>query len=135
MAQLDLRPLSLGEILDRTFSLYRRHFMLFLGITAIPNLLVLAYNLATTMMTKFPVAPVPVPTQQLQARAPSGLFTLGFGGAILVLLIYWVVYLFAQNHLERPDSRQAQSRHSGHQGFRPPAYSRGIHRPQSHAHR
>jgi hypothetical protein len=96
MAQLDLRPLSLGEILDRTFSLYRRHFMLFLGITAIPNLLVLAYNLATTMMTKFPVAPVPVPPQQLQARAPSGLFTLGFGGAILVLLIYWVVYLFAQ---------------------------------------
>jgi hypothetical protein len=96
MAQLDLRPLSLGEILDRTFSLYRRHFMLFLGITAIPNLLVLAYNLATTMMTKFPVAPVPVPTQQLQARAPSGLFALGFGGAILVGLIYWIVYLFAQ---------------------------------------
>jgi hypothetical protein len=32
----------------------------------------------------------------LQARAPSGLFALGFGGAILVLLIYWVVYLFAQ---------------------------------------
>jgi hypothetical protein len=96
MAQLDLRPLALGEILDRTFSLYRRHFMLFLGITAIPNLLVLAYNLATTMMTKFPVAPVPVPAEQLQARAPSGLFALGFGGAIIALLIYWIVYLFAQ---------------------------------------
>jgi hypothetical protein len=36
MADLDLRPLSLGEILDRTFSLYRRHFILFLGINAFP---------------------------------------------------------------------------------------------------
>ena len=33
MATLDLRPLSLGEILDRTFTLYRSHFVLFfLGI-------------------------------------------------------------------------------------------------------
>ena len=41
MAALDLRPLSLGELLDRTFFLYRRHFLLFLGIAAIPYLLVL----------------------------------------------------------------------------------------------
>ena len=32
MAALDLRPLSLGELLDRTFFLYRRHFLLFVGI-------------------------------------------------------------------------------------------------------
>jgi hypothetical protein len=31
MATLDLRPLSLGELLDRTFFLYRRHFLLFVG--------------------------------------------------------------------------------------------------------
>src|SRR5258708_22932534 len=46
MTGLDLRPLSLGEILDRTFSLYRRHFLLFLGISAIPQTLVLAASLA-----------------------------------------------------------------------------------------
>ncbi len=46
MATLDLRPLSLGEILDRTFTLYRSHFILFFGITAIPQLLVLALQLA-----------------------------------------------------------------------------------------
>jgi hypothetical protein len=34
MPELDLRPLSLGEILDRTFTLYRRNFLLFFGITA-----------------------------------------------------------------------------------------------------
>lgn len=36
-----LRPLSTGELLDRTFSLYRNHFMLFVGIFALPRLLVL----------------------------------------------------------------------------------------------
>jgi hypothetical protein len=37
-----LRPLSTGELLDRTFSLYRIHFALFIGIFALPHLCVLA---------------------------------------------------------------------------------------------
>ncbi len=37
-----LRPLTTGELLDRTFSLYRSHFPLFLGIFALPHLGVLA---------------------------------------------------------------------------------------------
>lgn len=40
-----LRPLTLGELLDRTFLLYRRHFLVFVGIAALPNLLVLATQL------------------------------------------------------------------------------------------
>ena len=47
MTGLDLRPLSLGEVLDRTFSLYRRHFLLFVGIAAIPNLVKLAITLGS----------------------------------------------------------------------------------------
>ena len=45
MAVVDLRPLTLGEILDRTFTLYRRNFPLFLGIAAVPAVLQLALNL------------------------------------------------------------------------------------------
>ena len=37
-----LRPLSTSELLDRTFHLYRNHFLVFLGIAAIPQLFVLA---------------------------------------------------------------------------------------------
>jgi len=37
-----LRPLSLGEILDRTAQLYRSRFLLFLGISVIPTAIVLA---------------------------------------------------------------------------------------------
>jgi Membrane domain of glycerophosphoryl diester phosphodiesterase len=40
-----LRPLSTSELLDRTFHLYRNHFLLFVGITAIPQLAVLLLRL------------------------------------------------------------------------------------------
>jgi hypothetical protein len=36
--------LSTGELLDRTFSLYRSHFGLFLGIFALPHLIVLGFQ-------------------------------------------------------------------------------------------
>jgi hypothetical protein len=36
METAELRPLSLGELLDRTFTLYRSHFWVFVGIMAIP---------------------------------------------------------------------------------------------------
>src|SRR5260370_8689501 len=96
MANLDLRPLSLGEILDRTFSIYRRNFLLFLGITALPNLLVLALNLVQTMMTQIPVVPTPSPVQQLQARPASGLLAFGIVGLFVGLFVYLVAHLFAQ---------------------------------------
>ena len=41
-----LRPLSMGELLDRTFYLYRNNFPLFVGISAIPQLFVLALRLS-----------------------------------------------------------------------------------------
>ena len=49
MTAFDLRPLNLGEILDRTFTLYRRHFLLFMGISAIPQILVLAVNVISLL--------------------------------------------------------------------------------------
>ena len=37
METAELRPLSLGELLDRTFTLYRTHFWVFVGIMVIPS--------------------------------------------------------------------------------------------------
>ncbi len=45
MAQT-LRPLTVGELLDRTFTYYRRRFVLFVGIAAIPSAIALAFQLA-----------------------------------------------------------------------------------------
>ena len=70
MEPVELRPLSLGELLDRTFRLYRNHFLLFVSIMAIPaafsipaNVLLLTFqgsvmNAAATAPGKPPVMPV-----------------------------------------------------------------------------
>jgi len=76
MAGLELRPLSLGEVLDRTFSLYRRHFLLFLGISGIPQLLVLGFQLAQ------------------RALLPS--VVLNLVATFLLLIVSVFAYLFAQ---------------------------------------
>lgn len=46
-----LRPLTVGELLDRTFFLYRRHFLMFVGIAGLPNLLLLAFQLAQVVLS------------------------------------------------------------------------------------
>jgi hypothetical protein len=42
---LDLRPLGLGELLDRTIAIYRNHFPLFVGISALPQLVFVTLQL------------------------------------------------------------------------------------------
>ncbi len=44
--QAALRPMNLGEILDRTFEIYRKRFLLFAGIAALPAVLMLTIHLA-----------------------------------------------------------------------------------------
>jgi len=49
----DLRPLSIGELLDRSFVLYRRNFIIFVGIAGLPALFYMASRLAWfTLLTK-----------------------------------------------------------------------------------
>lgn len=86
MTGLDLRPLTLGEILDRTFSLYRSHFLLFIGIAGIPQALILAVQLAQVAL------------QQYYPRSVGGFNLTGTGLAFYALLVILsiVAYLFSQ---------------------------------------
>ncbi len=99
MSTLDLRPLSIGELLDRTFSLYRRNFLLFIGISAIPQLLVLALQLAQIILMPAKVAVARPAASQLLAAVP-GFSTAGVLGIIVAalvgLIVYFVAYLFSQ---------------------------------------
>jgi hypothetical protein len=79
--------LSIGDILDRTFLLYRRYFPLFLGITAIPQVFVLAWNLAWTLAGGNPAVPVGL---------AAGNLALTLGGVILILILTVTAYLFVQ---------------------------------------
>jgi hypothetical protein len=47
---MELRPLSLGELLDRSFTLYRRHFSTFVGIMAIPSIGALLMNVFAQLL-------------------------------------------------------------------------------------
>jgi hypothetical protein len=91
MSTLDLRPLSIGELLDRTFSLYRRNFLLFIGISAIPHLLVLAFQL-----TQLAIASSGAPVRRVTPDFSTG-GVLGFVGFFFLgIFIYLIAYSASQ---------------------------------------
>ena len=81
-APLRLRPLEIGDVLDETFRIYRRHFWLFAGISMI-------MAIPAAALTAF-VYGLLVAFLQLAntAQAPDA------GGLVTALLVYMVGYLF-----------------------------------------
>jgi hypothetical protein len=51
--EIELRPLNLGEILDRTFQLYRARFLTFVGIAAFGAAILLFWQLAQVLVLRF----------------------------------------------------------------------------------
>ncbi len=51
--ETELRPLSLGEILDRTFQLYRSHFLLFTGIATLAAAVRLLWGVVIVLGTRW----------------------------------------------------------------------------------
>ncbi len=92
METVDLRPLSLGELLDRTFSLYRSHFWLFVGIMAVPAAFAIPERILLLNFegSFFNMAPGRVPTLPNPAMM-AGVFV----GYFALLIIFMVVYAVA----------------------------------------
>jgi hypothetical protein len=89
---VDLRPLSLGELLDRTFRLYRNHFLLFVGIMAIPAAVWLPFNVLLlsfqgSMMSAAAANPGKPPVMPSPAEI-TGLFAGMFAVFFLSGLVY-----------------------------------------------
>jgi hypothetical protein len=96
MQNLDLRPLSLGEILDRTFTLYKNNFVLFAGISMIPQLLVLALQMIQVFVMKIPQMPVPPNAPPVIAQwQASGASTAGFFAGALVTAVLTIGLVIA----------------------------------------
>ena len=120
MATLELRPLSLGELLDRTFFLYRRHFFLFAGISAIPYSLLLIVNLSNIVFSRRPAFPqLPPAVSHLQSTAFSSA-AIGFGAlaAIVGLIVFAIsfgatVLAVSEIYLGRPASIMESLRRAG----------------------
>ena len=78
MATAELCPLSLGELLDRTFSYYRSHFWLFVGIMAVPQTILsvalLCVGSETTAAAMIFLALLPVYTATYTAALAATVF-------------------------------------------------------------
>ncbi|MBZ5529184.1 MAG: glycerophosphoryl diester phosphodiesterase membrane domain-containing protein [Acidobacteriia bacterium] len=100
MQNLDLRPLSLGEILDRTFTLYKNNFVLFAGISMIPQLLVLAFQMIQVFFMKMPQMPVPphappvISQWQATGEGLTGLLS-GLWLGLLLGIVGAIIYIAA----------------------------------------
>jgi hypothetical protein len=92
MPDEDFRPLSLGEVLDRSFSLYRRHFSLFVGISAFPHYFTLSWYLLRDVLITAP---------SIRARAlghrPPGEGMLFLAALVSFIVEACFVYLVAQS--------------------------------------
>jgi hypothetical protein len=80
-----LQPLSLGELLDRAFTLYRRHFWRLVGIMAIPSCLFIPIRFFVLRSNGNPF---------LRSKAPPQAHAsmVSFGSLFLI----WVIYSLAQ---------------------------------------
>jgi len=93
MPTVNLAPLSLGELLDQTFTYLRKHFWLFAGIMVAPEAVLVGLNLLMQVFLRpprFVPGTRPVPSTQMAAfLGRAGLSTLA------ILLAYYVVYALA----------------------------------------
>src|SRR5580704_8093450 len=87
MADADLRPMTLGEVLDRTFNLYKNNFWLFAGITALPFSLLLIAEVALAAAGSLGSKAQATPTPTLSPGALGGMV----GGGALVMLLYFLM--------------------------------------------
>lgn len=90
MAEVNLRPMTLGQVLDTTFSLYKRNFWLFVGIAALPFLLILIVEIVVAAAGN---------TAGQTSRTPSfspSYFAGVFAGASILVILYFLIMAYTQ---------------------------------------
>ncbi len=113
-----LRPMSTAEVLDRTFFLYRNHFVLFFGISLLPPALQLLMEAANYAVTRS--------GSNVSSRGGFLVFGSAMVAFVLGLIAWFIGYAVAQAatvfavsavHLERPTTiRESYGRVRGRYG-------------------
>jgi len=80
---LDLRPLSIGELFDRTFRLFRQHFVTFLTIAVITQLPISVFQILSTVLAGRVVS-----TANLETSFLTGQFV---GATILIFFVVLIL--------------------------------------------
>lgn len=127
MSIAEMRPLSLGELLDRSFTYYRKHFWVFVGIMAIPQLFGIALSLFfQALQAPFgtePAAPTPAPAGSELVGFVFGAIVGASGIAIIYILVYAVAlgattFAVSEIHLGQPTSVRSAYRKMKGQAWR-----------------
>ena len=93
MTAVTLVPLSLGELLDQTFSYFRKHFWLFAGIMLAPEGLMVGFNILVQVLVR---APVSVPGARPPAPAQMAVYGARIVLAYLAVLVpFYITYALA----------------------------------------
>ena len=85
MAEL-LRPMSTGELMDRTFVLYRKNFKLFAGIASLGPVTYLIFQLLTLAPASFGQGAANAPRPLMMASAGFGIFA-----AAVLMMTGWAI--------------------------------------------
>jgi hypothetical protein len=116
---LDLRPLTVSEFLDRTFSIYRHRFLLFVALMAPQALL----SLVAAMLWTWATASLQTADDFRMERLVA--FAIGGGiGVVLFTIVHWVLYVLGIGATTAAVSDL-------HGGMRPefgPAFAAAFHR-------
>jgi hypothetical protein len=99
--------MTLGEVLDRTFKLYRSYFWLFVGISAIPHLFVLLLEVATAKFTFAAATALQTAgvTPAAMGRWYAGIVVLGLVGVVMAAIAHAAtVFAVSDLYLVRPAS-------------------------------
>lgn len=87
---IELRPLGLGEMLDRTFTLYRTHFWLFIGVMALPQAIRATVDVFAARA--FSTLPIFGPTAPTDPRKVLDALRVTAGSSILFGFIAFFIY-------------------------------------------
>jgi hypothetical protein len=82
----DLRPLSTGELLDRTFAIYRKNFLLFFAIVALPELVLFAARIGYATLNGTNIGRLPT----------SGNIASVAFGSLALMVLYLIIIAAAQ---------------------------------------
>jgi hypothetical protein len=124
MAEVTLRPMTLGQVLDTTFSLYKRNFWLFVGIMALPFLLLLVLQVGIAALQ---TGALTGSSRPVSPAAVSGVIAGAVVGGIAVMLAYLfmvgaaqaaTIFAVSDLYLGRPASVRGSYRKVGSKAFR-----------------
>jgi hypothetical protein len=88
VSSADLRPMSIGEVLDRTFSLYKNNFWLFVGIMSWPFLLLFFVNVTVGAWAAARTAGLHAAGVPHAPTLSPGLMGGAVGGGLITMIAY-----------------------------------------------